>query len=119
MRENKFKAELIKVLEPLFRVYRIENKLELGMPDLLVSRSSYEKPHLWIETKTDKDWLNKNQEQWIKNTEDERVLVARLIRERIFIYKRLYDPPYEWEIIYEDAWPDCDKKGLREFIMEQ
>ena len=118
MLETKFKGELIKSLSGRFCAYRIENKVALGMPDVLVSRAFYEKPHIWIETKVD-SWLNQNQEIWMKGITEEVVLIAYL-RDRDFsLYKR--NEEKTWVVIFQAFWPLTNKVAhlLSELILKQ
>ncbi len=117
MRETKFKSGLIDILQPSFRVYRIENKLESGMPDLLISRVKYFKPHVWIEVKLKGDWLHSNQKRWIARARYEIILIAQRLEDRVWFFKR--DEDGIWEVIHEDIWPGTKEKDILELIMEQ
>jgi len=80
MNELTFKRQLVKFLrDGSFIAFRIENKLEHGMPDILVDRNA--KQAVWIEAKCGTEPLNRNQEIWINQHVEAWgiVLEARLV----------------------------------------
>lgn len=81
MNETAFKRALVLFLQELgFSAYRIENKLEPGMPDILVLGTLNKT--IWIEAKLEQEPLSRSQELWgSKALAAQRIiLVARLYR---------------------------------------
>lgn len=64
MNELRFKQQIVAFLKELgFVAYRIENRLEPGMPDLVIDRKGAQA--IWLEAKCEEEPLNRNQEIWI------------------------------------------------------
>ena len=125
MKETAFKKALMDSLrENGFAVYRIENKVEPGIPDLLVIRKKDLKA-FFIEVKIDKEPLGRLQELWITKhlKEGGRVVEARLIQGKVIILRRAAVGPSRvprWDEGYTTLWPSPsnDEAGLLGWIAQ-
>ena len=120
MSELKFRHDLVQILQGVFRVHLIENKIVPGMPDLLVMR--WNNDPVWLELKKDKNKLRRTQVEWLRKNPTEAVFVVTQAQGQIYLLrqKRLGDIKVlkEWETAWQDRWPDCKKKELWQEINE-
>ena len=116
--ESKFRKEFQEVLSKFgFRIHPIENKIVIGMPDLLVIFPGYSP--LWVELKTN-SVLGSNQMLWIKRHPEERVLLASCKGTRQYLHFKLtVSRGDEWVEIYTDFWPLQSEGNFIEIMLEQ
>ena len=99
MLENKFKKQFREYLiRSKFQVHPIENKIVVGMPDLLIILGGWNT--IWMELKTH-TFITANQLAWIKRHPAEEVLMARYDQNYLRITRYIRAGTGGWEVIYE------------------
>ena len=107
MRESEFRRQVSEILESFgLRAHRIENKIDPGMPDLLVLGP---RGAVWIEMKTGTG-LNPNQAMWVLRHPKENVLLLNGPQDKDHMKFRLARSvktglTLEWEFLLTGDWP--------------